>query len=110
MGMRIGRNVVLGPRFVHVVDPDMLEFQDNTTVTSLLQAHTFEDRVLKIDRITVQRGATIGNDALLLYGADIGERTYVMPNSVVMKRERLLSGFAYAGSPTHPVSPEARLE
>jgi non-ribosomal peptide synthetase-like protein len=109
MGMRIGRNVVLGPRFVHVVDPDMLEFQDNTTVTSLLQAHTFEDRVLKIDRITVQRGATIGNDALLLYGADIGERTYVMPNSVVMKRERLLSGFAYAGSPTHPVSPEARL-
>ena len=110
MGMRIGRNVVLGPRFVHVVDPDMLEFQDNTTVTSMLQAHTFEDRILKIDRITVRRGATIGRDALLLYGGDIGERTYVMPNSVVMKRERLLTGFSYAGSPTHPVSQEARLK
>ena len=103
MGMRLGRRVVLGPSFVHVVDPDMLEFQDDTTVNSLLQAHTFEDRVLKIDRVIVRKGATVGSESLLLYGADIGERTYVMPNSVVMKRERLLSGRAYAGCPAHPL-------
>ncbi len=104
MGMRIGRNVVLGPSFVHVVDPDMLEFQDGTTVSCLLQAHTFEDRVLKIDRVTVRRDATIGHVALLLYGCDIGEGTYVIPHSVVMKRERLLPDRVYGGCPTDVVS------
>jgi non-ribosomal peptide synthetase-like protein len=104
MGMRIGRNVVLGPNYVHVVDPDMLEFQDNSTVSCLLQAHTFEDRVLKIDRVTVRTGATVGSGALLLYGADIGEGASVMPRSVVMKRERLLPRRLYAGCPTHSVS------
>ncbi|HYT95374.1 MAG TPA: amino acid adenylation domain-containing protein [Gemmataceae bacterium] len=104
MGMRIGRNVVLGSGFAHVVDPDMLEFEDGVTVSCLFQAHTFEDRVLKIDRVKIRRGATVGNSAVLLYGADIGARTYVTPHSVVMKRERLLAGRAYGGCPTHLLS------
>src|SRR5207244_11357449 len=100
----LGRRVVLGSGFAHVVDPDMLEFEDGATVTCLFQAHTFEDRVLKIDRVTIRRQATVGNSAVLLYGADIGVRTYVTPHSVVMKRERLLPGHSYAGCPTHVIS------
>ena len=42
--------------------------------------------------------------ALLLYGADIGENTYVAPQSAVMKGERLLPDRVYAGRPTRPVS------
>jgi non-ribosomal peptide synthetase-like protein len=103
MGMKIGRDVVLGSGFAHVVDPDMLTFEDGATVSCMFQAHTFEDRVLKIDHVTIQRHATVGNSAVLLYGADIGERTYVTPHSVVMKRERLLPGRAYAGCPTQPL-------
>jgi non-ribosomal peptide synthetase-like protein len=103
MGMRIGRNVVLGGGFAHVVDPDMLEFEDGVTVSCLFQAHTFEDRVLKIDYVNIRRQATVGNSAVLLYGADIGVRTYVTPHSVVMKRERLLSGRSYAGCPTQAI-------
>ncbi len=99
-GMRIGRGVVLGPGFAQVVDPDMLTFEDGTTVSALFQAHTFEDRVLKIDRILIRRGATVGSGTVLLYGADIGEGTRVAQNSVVMKRERLLPGRSYAGCPT----------
>src|SRR5204862_4131115 len=90
MGVRIGKNVVLGAGFAHVVDPDMLAFEDGATVTCLFQAHTFEDRVLKIDHIVIRRLATIGNGACLLYGADIGEHTSVTNHSVVMKRERVL--------------------
>jgi non-ribosomal peptide synthetase-like protein len=104
MGMRIGRHVVLGSGFAHVVDPDMLEFEDGVTVSCLFQAHTFEDRVLKIDYVTIRRQATVGNSAVLLYGADIGVRAYVTPHSVVMKRERLLAGCAYAGCPTQLLS------
>ena len=103
MGVRVGREVVLGSGFAHVVDPDMLAFADGATVSALFQAHTFEDRVLKIDRVTVGPGATLGGGAVLLYGADIGAGTRVGPHSVVMKRERLLPGRTYAGCPARPV-------
>ncbi|HEU4391827.1 MAG TPA: amino acid adenylation domain-containing protein, partial [Blastocatellia bacterium] len=104
MGMRIGRRVVLGGGFAQVVDPDMLHFEDGATVSCQFQAHTFEDRVLKIDRVRIGRQATVGHVAVLLYGAQVGDYTNVAPQSVVMKRESLLSGRSYAGSPTQPVT------
>ena len=103
MGARIGRKVILGGGFAQVVDPDMLQFEDGATVSCQFQAHTFEDRVLKIDRVMIRRRATVGSGTVLLYGADIGARTHVAPHSVVMKRESLLPGHSYSGCPTRPV-------
>ena len=100
IGCRIGRRVVLGSGFAQVVDPDMLLIEDDATVVGMFQAHTFEDRVLKIDRITIRRRATIGAGAVLFYGADIGAGAELAPHSVVMKHERLLPGGYYAGCPT----------
>ena len=57
-----------------------------------------------MDYLKVRQEATVGHMALMLYGADIGERAGVMSQSVVMKRERLLPGHAYAGAPTHPAT------
>jgi non-ribosomal peptide synthetase-like protein len=105
MGARIGRRVVLGGGFSQVVDPDMLDLGDGSTVSALFQAHSFEDRMLKIDRVTVRAGATVGRGAVVFYGADIGEGTHVAPNAVVMKNERLLPERAYAGCPTRPADP-----
>ncbi|MGA9770614.1 MAG: amino acid adenylation domain-containing protein [Blastocatellia bacterium] len=103
MGAQIGRGVILGSGFAQVVDPDMLHFEDGATVSCQFQAHTFEDRVLKIDHVRIRGGATVGSAAVLLYGADIGDRSRVAPHSVVMKRETLLPGHSYAGCPTRPV-------
>ena len=98
-GMTIGKRVVLGAGFSQVVDPDMLTFEDDATVEAQFQAHTFEDRVLKIDRVTIRRGATVASGAVLLYGADIGAGAIVAPHSVVMKKERLKPGRRYEGCP-----------
>jgi non-ribosomal peptide synthetase-like protein len=100
MGMRIGRRVVLGAGFAQVVDPDMLRIDDGATVNCMFQAHTFEDRVLKIDRIHIGRRATLGAASVPLYGADVGELAYVAPHSVIMKQEHLLAGRRYEGAPT----------
>ena len=109
MGVTIGRRVVLGAGFAEdLPDPDMLAFEDGATVDCLFQAHTFEDRVLKTDRITIRRGATVGHNAVLLYGADVGERTRVAPHSVVLKHEHLLPARVYAGFPTRPQEDAAR--
>ena len=103
MGMRIGRGVVLGEGFAQVVDPDMLTLEDGATVHALFQAHSFEDRVLKIDRVRVGKGATVGRGTVLLYGADIGEQAHVAPHGVVMKREVLQPFRSYSGAPTAEV-------
>ncbi|MBI5851014.1 MAG: AMP-binding protein [Planctomycetes bacterium] len=102
MGMRIGRRVVLGPGFAHVVDPDMLVLEDDSTVDTMFQAHSFEDRVLKIAPVRIGRGATVKRASVILYGADVGDGCEVGPHSVVMKNETLVPLHAYAGVPTRP--------
>lgn len=100
IGMRIGKRCVLGEGFAQVVDPDMLSIGDGATVHAMFQAHSFEDRVLKMDHVHVGAGSTVGCAAVVLYGADIRDGARVMPHSVVMKHELLLPGRAYAGAPT----------
>lgn len=100
MGARIGRRAVLGSGFAQVVDPDMLELEDDATVGGLFQAHTFEERVLKIDRVAIRAGATVGASAVLFYGSEVGAGARVEPHGVVMKSERLAPGRRYAGAPT----------
>jgi non-ribosomal peptide synthetase-like protein len=109
MGMTLGRRVLLGYGFAQVVDPDMIVIEDEATVSAMVQAHTFEDRVLKIDRVYVRRGATMADATVPLYGADIGAGAHVAAHSVVMKRERLAPGTHYAGAPTRPVGAASSL-
>ncbi|TCO47279.1 non-ribosomal peptide synthetase [Actinocrispum wychmicini] len=100
MGMRIGKRVVLSEGFAQVVDPDMLIIEDGATVSAMFQAHTFEDRVLKIGHVRVGAYSTLADGTVPLYGADIGASTMVAPHSVIMKHERLLPGLRYSGVPT----------
>lgn len=99
MGMTIGRRVLLGPGFSQVVDPDMLVIEDGATVSTLFQAHTFEDRILKIDRVHVGRDATLGAGSVALYGARVGAAAWVEAHSVIMKGEHVPAGARYVGAP-----------
>lgn len=107
MGVRVGRGVVLGAGFAQVVDPDMLVLEDGATVEGYFQAHSFEDRVFKMDRVVVRRGATVAAGSVLFYGAEVGERACVAPHGVVMKNERLRAGGLYVGCPVVPRAPGA---
>ncbi|MEY3232067.1 MAG: hypothetical protein RL689_2156, partial [Planctomycetota bacterium] len=99
MGVRVGRRVVLGPGMAQLADPDMIVIEDDATVNANYQAHSFEDRVLKLAPVIVRRGATVGESAVVFYGADVGEKAWVTPNSVVMKNERLGANRSFGGCP-----------
>ncbi len=101
-GARIGKRTVLGPGFTQLVDPDMLTFGDDATVACQFQAHSFEDRVLKIDRLRVGARATVGEQTVVFYGVDIGNHAIVRPNGIVMKREKLAPDGDYCGAPVAP--------
>ncbi len=100
MGMTIGRRVVLGPGFSQVVDPDMLHFGDDSTVQTMFQAHTFEDRILKIDTVHIGAGASVGRASVMMNGSEAGDATQVAPHTVVMKHARLKAGRRYEGCPS----------
>lgn len=102
VGLKLGRGVVLGPGFSQVVDPDMIEIGDGATVSAAFQAHTFEDRVLKLDKVRIGAGATLCHNTVPLYGAQVGEGAFVAAHSVIMKEELLLPGQRYEGVPTQP--------
>jgi non-ribosomal peptide synthetase-like protein len=104
IGVRIGKRVVLGSGFTQVVDPDMLSIGDNATVDCNFQAHSFEDRILKIDHVHIGSGASLGHHAVLFYGANIGDGALVTPHSVIMKNERLDANATYAGCPAERVA------
>ena len=98
MGLKIGKRVFIGPD-INIVDPDLLNFEDDTTVMCGFQAHTFEDRVLKNAPLYVRRGATVGSDVTLMYGADVKEGAWVGEHSVVIKREVVPARKYYIGFP-----------
>ena len=98
-GVRLRSRVFLGRGFAQVVDPDMLHFEDDTTVVSLFQAHSFEDRVLKTAPVHLRAGASAGRGAVILYGAVLREGSLVRECTVVMKGERLSARTVYEGAP-----------
>ncbi|MEO8084642.1 MAG: amino acid adenylation protein, partial [Ardenticatenales bacterium] len=108
-GARIGRRVALGPGFGQVVDPDMLTFGDDAVVFGQFQAHTFEDRILKIGPVDIGPGAAVGENAVLFYGAQIGAGARVGPHSVVMKGDALQANRSYEGCPTRLAAPGASI-
>ncbi len=101
-GVRIGRRVVLGAGFSQVVDPDMLIFDDDATVVCHFQAHSFEDRILKLDEIRIGAGASAGENAVIFYGAQLSQNARLAPHSVVMKRDQLDANTCYSGNPSRP--------
>ncbi|MGH9395124.1 MAG: phosphopantetheine-binding protein, partial [Terriglobales bacterium] len=98
-GMRIGREVVLGPGFAQVVDPDMLRLHDHATVNCHFQAHTFEDRMLKLGSIEIGPHANVGDGAVVLYGAALGAAAGLGPQSVLMKGDQIPAAACFVGAP-----------
>jgi non-ribosomal peptide synthetase-like protein len=87
------------PGFAITHDHDMLHFEKNAVIQSTFQAHTFEDRVLKLDHVRIGSNCTISQNAHIMYGANIEDNAFVFPNTVVHKNETLLKDEFYCGNP-----------
>ena len=98
---------------------DITEF-DCTTIgdhavlnlISCPQTHLYEDRIMKVGRIEIGRGATIGSGSTVLYDSKIGDYAQVRPLTLVMKGETIPAHTIWAGAPAQPVrvSSEVRLQ
>lgn len=69
---------------------------------SVLQTHLYEDRVMKVGRVSLGRGVTIGTGATVLYDTHVGDYARIGQLSVVMKGEAIPSHTQWAGIPPNP--------
>jgi non-ribosomal peptide synthetase-like protein len=99
MGARIGRGTWVETYWLP--ESDLVRLGDGATVNRgcVVQTHLFHDRIMSMDTVTLEAGATLGPHGIVLPGAGIGERTTVGPGSLVTRGDMLPSDTRWQGNP-----------
>ncbi|MBV9846762.1 MAG: amino acid adenylation protein, partial [Kutzneria sp.] len=102
LGSRIGRSVWCETHWLP--EPDLVEIGAGATVDRgcVLQTHLFHDRVMRLDRVRLDRDATIGPHSIALPGSSIGHGTNLGAGSLVMAAETVPPNSVWYGNPITP--------
>ena len=79
LGAKVGRGVWTDSYWLP--EPDLVTLGDGATVNRgcVVQTHLFHDRVMSIDTVTLEAGATLGPHSVILPAASIGANATVGP-------------------------------
>jgi non-ribosomal peptide synthetase-like protein len=99
MGANIGDRVYLDT--IYLTEPDLITIEDDAVVESAttVQTHLFEDRVMKMEPLTIGRGCAVGANSVVLYSSVMEEGAVLDQCSLVMKGETLMRRLKYEGIP-----------
>ncbi|RZQ60291.1 Pls/PosA family non-ribosomal peptide synthetase [Amycolatopsis suaedae] len=99
MGARIGRGVWLETYWLP--ESDLVSLGDGATVNRgcVVQTHLFHDRIMSLDGVSLDEGATLGPHGIVLPGASIGARTTVGPGSLVTRGDAVPADSRWLGNP-----------
>lgn len=99
LGARFGRRVYC--ETAYLTEFDLVSVGDDAALNfgCDLQTHLFEDRVLKMSRVTIGREASVGAFAVVLYDATVARGARLAGLSLVMKGETATAGDLWAGVP-----------
>ncbi|MGW9113244.1 Pls/PosA family non-ribosomal peptide synthetase [Microbacterium sp. NPDC055683] len=102
LGARIGRGVWCESYWLP--EPDLVDLGDGSTVNRgcVVQTHLFHDRIMSMDTVTLEAGATLGPHSVILPAASIGAHATVGPASLVMRGEAVPVGSRWSGNPIGP--------
>jgi non-ribosomal peptide synthetase-like protein len=103
LGSQVGRRVYIsntgGTEF------DLISIGDDAVIAdgAITQTHLFEDRVMKMSRVQIGAGATVGPGGVVLYDAAVGPGATLDGMSLVMKGETLPPDSRWRGIPARPL-------
>ena len=102
LGSKIGRGVWCETYWLP--EADLIVLGDGATVNRgcVVQTHLFHDRVMSMDVVTLEAGATLGPQCVILPAASIGGSATVGPASLVMRGEAVPARTRWAGNPIAP--------
>jgi non-ribosomal peptide synthetase-like protein len=101
-GARIGEGVFMDT--TDITEFDCVTIGDFCAVNavSALQTHLYEDRVMKVGRVHLGRGVTVGAGSTVLYDTQVGDFARLGPLTVVMKGESIPAHSEWIGAPAEP--------
>ena len=102
LGARLGNKVWLNTTDLTEFDCVTIGDEAELIAWSGPQTHLFEDRVMKIGRVTIGARVTVGARTTILYDTHVGDGARLGPLTLVAKGERLPPATGWAGSPAGP--------
>ena len=101
-GCHIGRGVYMDT--TDVTEFDCVTIGDDSEINALAcpQTHLFEDRVMKIDHVSIGKGVYLGPRSAVLYSAKVADHARVGALTLVMKGEYIPAGSSWSGCPAAP--------
>ncbi|MCH5644545.1 Pls/PosA family non-ribosomal peptide synthetase [Gordonia sp. ABSL49_1] len=102
LGAHIGRGVWCETYWLP--EADLVSLGDGATVQRgcVVQTHLFHDRVMAIDRVVLEAGATLGPHCVALPASGLGESATVGPASLVMRGDVVPAHTRWQGNPIAP--------
>jgi non-ribosomal peptide synthetase-like protein len=101
-GAKFGKGCVLD--MTDITEFDCIEVGDfcNLNSMSALQTHLYEDRVMKVGRVKIGSGVTVGAGSTVLYDSHVGDYARLGPLTIVMKGESIPAHTEWSGAPAQP--------
>ncbi|KAM3423354.1 hypothetical protein BST61_g791 [Cercospora zeina] len=104
VGAKIGRGAWLESHLLPETELCVVGAGATVNRACVLQTHLFHDRLMRMDRVCLEAGATLGPNAIALAGTVVGAGVTVGPKSLVMRGEHLPAGTDWLGNPVRPWS------
>jgi non-ribosomal peptide synthetase-like protein len=102
LGCKIGRGVYLDT--TDITEFDCVTIGDYSELNALAcpQTHLFEDRVMKIDHVSIGSRVYMGPRSAVLYSATVADNAKLGALTLVMKGEFIPAGSSWHGCPAAP--------
>jgi non-ribosomal peptide synthetase-like protein len=99
LGARIGRGVWCESHWLP--EADLVSVADGASINRgcVVQTHLFHDRIMRLDEVRIEAGATLGPHGIALPGATLGAGVTVGPASLVMRGESVPANTRWLGNP-----------
>ena len=108
-GTKIGRGVYVDMTDITEFDCVSIGHYAALNALSALQTHLYEDRVMKVGKVFVGNGVTVGAGSTVLYDTFVCDHARLGPLTLVMKGEQIPGNMAWEGAPAEPKMPAAHL-
>ncbi|WP_394778828.1 Pls/PosA family non-ribosomal peptide synthetase, partial [Undibacterium sp.] len=99
LGARIGRGVYMDTTDITEFDCVSIGAYSEINALACPQTHLFEDRVMKIDHVSIGRQVYMGPRSSVLYSAVVADNARLGPLTLVMKGEYIPAGSSWRGCP-----------
>ena len=102
LGAKIGRGVWCETYWLPEADLVSLERAATVNRGCVVQTHLFHDRIMRLDTVVLEDGATLGTHCVALPAARIGAGATVGPASLVMRGDEVPPSTRWQGNPIAP--------